>query len=237
MVVHAGHPEHRALAALAQLIAKSAVATQLIIARHPAVGHLITPRVEHLHTLLLSRVITHLRWHVACLASFLVPCPLRGEGQAEVEQGMVAARNISHEDAHLAIVDLPPVATPLALDPDRVRATFGEAARIERDDAIGFAQPSGHLADSHGHQGPMIPGHRADEVLDDLALDLDERRDVLGMLPGQVGQQSLEGAVHVVLAGLGLQNVLIGHDERHQTIHHLMEDVRGDDTISSTWKI
>jgi len=38
----------------------------------------------------------------------------------------------------------------------------------------------------------MIPGHRADEVLDDLALDLDERRDVLGVLAGQVGQQSLE---------------------------------------------
>ena len=28
----------------------------------------------------------------------------------------------------------------------------------------------------------MIPWHRADEVLDDLALDLDERRNVLGIL-------------------------------------------------------
>src|SRR2546422_6911224 len=55
----------------------------------------------------------------------------------------------------------------------------------------------------------MIPWHCADEVLQDLALDLDERRDVLGILPGQVGQQSLEVEVHVALAGLGLQNVLI----------------------------
>jgi hypothetical protein len=30
----------------------------------------------------------------------------------------------------------------------------------------------------------MIPGHRADEVLDDLALNIDERRDVLGILAG-----------------------------------------------------
>src|SRR5215470_15778080 len=77
----------------------------------------------------------------------------------------------------------------------------------------------------------MIPGHRAEEVLDDLALDLDERRNVLGILPGQVGQQSLEVEVHVALAGLGLKNVLIGHDELGQTLHHLMEDVGGDETI------
>src|SRR5262250_66709 len=77
----------------------------------------------------------------------------------------------------------------------------------------------------------MIPGHRADEVLDDLALDLDEHRNVLGILPGQVGQQALEVEVHVALAGFGLQYMLIGHDELGQTPHHLMEDVRGNETI------
>ena len=46
----------------------------------------------------------------------------------------------------------------------------------------------------------MLPWHRADEVLDDLALDIDKYRDVLGILPGQVGQQSLEVEVHVALA-------------------------------------
>ena len=78
----------------------------------------------------------------------------------------------------------------------------------------------------------MIPGHSADEVLDDLALDIDERRDVLGILHGQVGQQSLEVEIHVALAGLGLQHVLIGHDELGQTLHHLMEDVGGDNAIA-----
>ena len=71
-------------------------------------------------------------------------------------------------------------------------------------------------------QRAMIPGRGADEVLDDLALDIDQRRDVLGILAGQVGQQPLEVEVHVALAGLGLQRVLIGHDELAQTVHHLM---------------
>src|SRR5262245_31599196 len=77
----------------------------------------------------------------------------------------------------------------------------------------------------------MSPGHRADEVLDDLALDLDERRDILGILSGQMGQQSLEVAVHVAPADLGIESVLRGHDELVQTIHYLREDVGRDKTI------
>jgi hypothetical protein len=68
--------------------------------------------------------------------------------------------------------------------------------------------------------------------LDDLALDLDKRRDVLGILPGQVGQQALEVEVRVALDGLGLQHVVRGGDELVQTIHHLIEDVRRDETIA-----
>src|SRR5713226_4499465 len=78
----------------------------------------------------------------------------------------------------------------------------------------------------------MIPWHRADEVLDDLSLDIDEGGDLLRILTLQMGQQPLEVEVHVAPAGLGLQSVLIGHDELAQTIHHLIEDVGGDDTIA-----
>ena len=77
----------------------------------------------------------------------------------------------------------------------------------------------------------MIPWHRADEVLDDLALYLDERRDVLGILAWQMGQQPLEVEMHGVLVGCGHQRLLIGHDELAQTIHHLLEDVGGHETI------
>src|SRR6266704_7052338 len=78
----------------------------------------------------------------------------------------------------------------------------------------------------------MIPGHRADEVLDDLALDINEGGDLLRILPLQSGQQSLEVEVHVAPVDLGLKHVLIGHDELAQTIHHLREDVGGDETIA-----
>src|SRR5215510_2869334 len=42
----------------------------------------------------------------------------------------------------------------------------------------------------------MIPWHRADEVLDDLALHIDPCRDGLGLLAWQLGQEPLEVEVH-----------------------------------------
>src|SRR5262249_13726867 len=141
------YPQQIAFTTLAQRVAKPRVAPQFIVPRHPTVRDLLAPQVEHLYALLLPRVIPHLRRHVACLASLLVPCPLLGQGEAEVEQGMVVARDVPHEDADLAVVDLTPVATPLALHPSRMCAPLGEAAGIKGDDAIGFAQPLGHLAD------------------------------------------------------------------------------------------
>src|SRR5258708_20745854 len=97
--------------------------------------HLITPRVEHLQTLLLTRLVANLWRDVACLASWLVACPVLGEGQAEVEHGMIVLRDVAHEDADLAIVDLPPVATPLPFDAHRARAPVGETPGITPDDA------------------------------------------------------------------------------------------------------
>ena len=158
------------------------MATQFIVPCDPAMGHLITPRIEHLHTLLLPRMIAHLCGHVACLAAALVACPLLGQGQAKVEQGMVLAGDIPHEHAHLAGVDLAPVATPLALHAHRMRPPLGKAARIKGDDAIGFAQPLGHFSDQHRDQRAMIPPCCPDEVLQDLSIDIDQGRDLLSIL-------------------------------------------------------
>src|SRR5262245_63139034 len=125
------------------------MATELIIAYHPAVGHLRPPPVEHLQTLLLACLIPHLPRHMACLASLCIPGPLLRKEQAEVEQRMVAARDVPHEHPDLAIVDLAPVAAPLALDAHRVRASFGETTGIKGDDAIGFPQLLDHLTNQH----------------------------------------------------------------------------------------
>ena len=77
----------------------------------------------------------------------------------------------------------------------------------------------------------MIPGRRPDEVLDDLALDSDQGRDRLSILAIQVGQETRQIAMHMVLAGFGLKRLLIGHDERAQTVHHGAEHVGRHETV------
>src|SRR5262249_60781053 len=103
-----------------------------------AMAALIGPQVAHFQALLLSRAIMALLRHMTLLTSVCVPRPLLGKGQPEVEQGMIAARHIPHVHPHLTVVDLPPVAAPLPLHPDRVGPPLGEAAGIKGDDAIGF---------------------------------------------------------------------------------------------------
>src|SRR5215475_4682403 len=205
----AGHTEHIALITLTQRLAKPRVAAQLIITGDPAVWHLRTPCIEHLQTLLLARLVTNLWWHMAYVASLLVTCPLPRQGQPEVEQGILMSRDIAHEDTNLAVVDFAPMPTPLAFDPDRMGAALGETTRIEGDNAIGLAQAMDHLRHQHLDQRAMIPGRRANELLDDLALDIDERGDVLGIFVGQVRQQPLEIAVQVTLSSLSLQRLLV----------------------------
>ena len=131
----------------------------------------------------------------------------------------------------LAVVDLPPVATPLALHPHRMRAALGEAARIEGDDAIGFAQSLGHLTHQYPDQRPVVPWCDTNKVLQDQAFDIDQRRNVLGILAWHVGQQPLEGEVYVALAGLRLKRVLIGYREVTQALNQVVEDIGGNDAI------
>ena len=101
---------------------------------------------------------------------------------------MVVTRDVAHEHADLAVVNLAPVATPLPFDAHRVRAAFGETARIEGDDAIGLAQPLGHLPHQHPDQRPVVPWGDTDKVLHDLSLDIDPGCDCLGILAWQMRQ-------------------------------------------------
>src|SRR4029450_13868336 len=60
-----GDPQDIAFASLPQCLTKPRVAAELIVTRHPAVRHLLAPRVEHLQALLVPRMILHLRRDVA----------------------------------------------------------------------------------------------------------------------------------------------------------------------------
>ena len=154
-----------------------------------------------------------------------VPTPQAGTNGSRAKHAL--DQRHTHEDTDLAVVDLPPVAAPWPFDAHRVRTAFGETAGIKRDDAIRLAQAIGHLTHQHLDQRLVVPGRGANEGLHDLALDIDERRDVLSILARQVGQQPLEVEMHVALAGLRLQSVLIGHDELTQTVHHLLDALIG----------
>src|SRR5215813_1688067 len=145
---------------------------------------------------------------------------------------MVVARDVSHEDAHLAVIDFASVAAPLAFHAHRMPAPLREAAGIKGDDAIGFSQLLDHLPNQHTNQRAMIPGGSADELLQDQALDIDQRCDVLSILAWQVGQQPLEVEVHVALAGLSLESMLIRHHEVAQTVHHVVEHIGENDAIT-----
>jgi hypothetical protein len=90
-----------------------------------------------------------------------------------------------------------------------------------------YAISTSTTLESNKSQRPMIPRRRTDEVLDDLALDIDQGRDRLSILAGHVRQQPLEVEMHGVLVGFGLQCLLIGHNELAETIYHLLENVRG----------
>src|SRR5499425_3709817 len=103
------------------------MASQFIIPGDPAVGYLLSPRVEHLQTLLVPRVIPYLRRDMALRTPLRIPCPVLGQGQAEVEQGMVVARDVPHENTHLAVIDFAAVAAPLALHPHRMCPPLREA--------------------------------------------------------------------------------------------------------------
>jgi hypothetical protein len=78
----------------------------------------------------------------------------------------------------------------------------------------------------------MIPGGGANELLQDQALDIDQRRDILGILAWQVGEQPLEVEGHVALAGFRLKRVLIRHREVTQALNHVVEDIGGNDAIT-----
>jgi hypothetical protein len=118
-----------------------------------------------------------------------------------------------------------------------VRAALGETAGSEGNDAIRLAQLIGHLANYHLDQRAMIPWHRPDEVLPDLALDIDQGGDCLGMLAIKVGQETRQREMHMTLAGLGLKSLLRGHHEVAETVHNGCEHIGGNDTVAPQFRL
>ncbi len=107
------------------------------------------------------------------LASFGIVGPVLGQGQLGVQRGMPLGRDIGQEDADLAIVFLAQPPAPLAGDPATVGALFGEAGGVEHQNAVGFGQFLGHVPTQFSEDRLIVPGSRADEILEVFAWDAD----------------------------------------------------------------
>ena len=72
---------------------------------------------------------------------------------AEVEQGMIVARDVPHEDARPGSCRPCPGGYTTGASPRPNASALGEAAGIKGDDAIGFPQLRDHLPNQHTTNG------------------------------------------------------------------------------------
>ena len=119
--------------------------------------------------------------------------PLLGQVEPDIDQGVLVVRGVGHEDADLAVVDLAEPPEPLPLHARRGVALLGEARGVEDDHAVGGADRPAHLAGQLAQQRPVVPGGRADEVLQAVPLLVVAVGDGLGVLVLQVGDEPGRG--------------------------------------------
>ena len=104
---------------------------------------------------------------------------------------MFFARNISHADSHLAVVDLAESPTPLPRDADRFSPRFGKTRGIKHDHSVLFAQLLAHLTHQLVAQWPVIPIRRANKPLQPHALLTKAIGNRFHILVLKVGEQAL----------------------------------------------
>jgi hypothetical protein len=105
------------------------------------------------------------------LASFVILCPLLGEEEAVIEQGVTEPTSITEEDTDLTVIDLAKSATILTLDAAGVSAFLGEAGTIADENAVGVIPDFTDMQTKFAEDGGIAPGGDAEEVLKDFASD------------------------------------------------------------------
>jgi hypothetical protein len=122
-----------------------------------------------------------------------------------VQQDLPAATDVAEENADLTVIDLAEAAAVLALDATGVLPLFGKAGAIAGEDGGGVGPNFRDVPGQAIEQGAVLPGGRADEVLQDLATDAEEVSDGLAGLARQGGELALEDEAGVGALLLSLE--------------------------------
>src|SRR3954447_18351932 len=101
------------LAARAHLPAEPRTAAHLVVTGPPPVRQQRATFVEHLQGQPVAGAEAHAPGHAGLLAPLAVGGPLRGQIEADIDEGVLLARGVAEEDADLAVLDLAQPAAPL----------------------------------------------------------------------------------------------------------------------------
>ena len=123
-----------------QFQAKTAGTAHLVVARDPGVRQHPSAFRQHLQCQLMAGLKLDRLGHSGLLATRPVLGPFLRKIKTYIDDRMFFPRDVSHVDAHLAVLDLAEPAAPLLGDAHRLGPFLGKRRGVEHDHAVGFAQ-------------------------------------------------------------------------------------------------
>ena len=174
-----------------QTTAKPVRTTHFVIASNPRVRQHVAVCFEHLQAQLMTRSVTSSFWHAGFLTTLFVARPLFGKKQSHINQRVFVARNISHVNRNLAVVDFTVTAAPLPRYANRFTSRFGKSRRIKDQNTIIVAQVLSDLKYQSIAQWFVIPIGNTNEPLQWHTFLSESIRDRLHVLILQIRKQSL----------------------------------------------
>src|SRR5271165_7337353 len=134
------HRQQETLATALQFPAKTRGTAHLIVSGYPAVWQSFPALVKHLQGELVTGAELDFLGHPRRFATGAVFRPFLVKVQTCIYERMSLPRDISHEDADLAVVNFAKPAAPLLRDAHRLGPFLGKCRRVENDHRIGLAE-------------------------------------------------------------------------------------------------
>src|SRR5271166_5069613 len=127
--------------------------------------------------------------HSGLLATRPVLGPVLRKIKTYINNRMFFSGDVTHVDAHLAVLNLAQAAAPLLGDPHRLGPFLGKPRGIKDDDAVGLAQLLADLGCQRPEHRLMVPGNLTKKLLNPLPLLIQKVRDPFTGLAFQLRHQ------------------------------------------------